>query len=548
MRTIAVWCPDWPVTAARIDAEAPYESPIAVFTGSRVVACNHIARSAGIRRRQRRREAQALCPSLVVLPRNDAAEARYFEPVVRTLESVAPGVELTRPGLAAIAARGPARYFGGEDGVLRSLSLALADFRWTRKEVPIETALAETSPAEHAPAEMDVLIGIADGAFAAEQAARRGMVVPPGQSGEFVAGLPVSTLDDPELADLLYHLGLRTLGDFAGLSAKDVFARFGPAGAWAHLQAGGVDDRPVAARRPPPDSEVAIDFEPPLDRVDAVAFSARTSAEDFIGGLAARGLACTRLEIQVSTDCEVELSRRWRHTGVLGSHDVLDRIRWQLSSLVEPRSQIARRNHGAVTRLRIIPLEVVPTGAHQQTLWGGSGDADERASRAFAHVQTMLGHGSVLRPVRVGGRDPLSRTELIAWGEEPTPMHSPQQPWPGSIPAPAPTVLLDPPRPVRVLDATGQTVVVTERGGVPRPPAGISVKGGEPPVAVTAWAGPWPVDERWWSAESASRVVRCQIVDARGRAYLVSAAIPAHDETSTGDASACTWNLEALYD
>jgi protein ImuB len=121
-------------------------------------------------------------------------------------------------------------------------------------------------------------------------------------------------------------------------------------------------------------------------------------------------------------------------------------------------------------------------------------------------------------------------------------MHSPQQPWPGSIPAPAPSVLLDPPRPARVLDAAGQSVVITERGGVPRPPAGIAV-GDEPAVAVTAWAGPWPVDERWWSAESASRVVRCQIVDARGRAYLVSAAIG-----EGGDASPCAWKLEALYD
>jgi protein ImuB len=148
----------------------------------------------------------------------------------------------------------------------------------------------------------------------------------------------------------------------------------------------------------------------------------------------------------------------------------------------------------------------------------------------------------VLRPVLSGGRDPLSRTELVAWGDEPTPMHSPQQPWPGSIPAPAPSVLLDPPRPARVLDSTGQPVVITARGAVPRPPAGIAV-GDEPAVAVTAWAGPWPVDERWWSAESASRVVRCQIVDARGRAYLVSAAIGAD-----GDASACAWKLEALYD
>jgi protein ImuB len=474
-----------------------------------------------VRRQQRRREAQALCSNLVVLPRNDLAEARYFEPVVRALESIAPGVEITRPGLAAIAARGPTRYFHGEDGVLRALSIALAEYE------------AET-------AHTDVLIGVADGAFAAEQAARRGVIVPPGYSGGFVSGLPVGTLDDPELADLLYHLGLRTLGEFAALPARDIFARFGPSGVWAHLQAGGADDRPVAARRPPPEYEVTVDFEPPLERIDTVAFSARTSAEDFVSGLAASGLACVCLELQVSTSEGGEWSRRWRHAGVLGSHDVLDRIRWQLSAL---------RLDGGITHLRLVPIEVMPTSAHQQTLWGGSGDTDERAARALARVQTMLGHGSVLRPVLAGGRDPIARTELVVWGEEPTPMlprkrevPPSQQPWPGSIPAPAPSVLLDPPRPARLLDATGQSVVVTERGGVPRPPVRIAV-GDEQPVTVTAWAGPWPVDERWWSTDSARRVVRCQIVDARGRAYLVSSTIPLAE-----DAASRTWHLEALYD
>ena len=140
-RTIAVWCPDWPVAAACIDNMASLpgaadaagpaatiaELPVAVVTANRVVASSHAARSAGVLRGLRRREAQARCPELVVLARNEAAEARLFEPVVAALESIAPGVEITRPGLAAIGARGPTRYFGGEPGVLHALSRALAN-------------------------------------------------------------------------------------------------------------------------------------------------------------------------------------------------------------------------------------------------------------------------------------------------------------------------------------------------------------------------------------------------------------------------------------
>src|SRR5579875_2081532 len=101
-RTIAVWCPDWPVTAA---GASPADL-VAVLTANRVVACSHAARVEGVRRGQRRREAQARCPELVLLARDEAAEARKFEPVVLALESVAPGVEITRPGLAAIGASG----------------------------------------------------------------------------------------------------------------------------------------------------------------------------------------------------------------------------------------------------------------------------------------------------------------------------------------------------------------------------------------------------------------------------------------------------------
>ena len=506
---IAVWCPDWPVTAARLEAGVRPEDPVAVFTANRVVACSYPARQHGVRRGLRRREAQARCPELAVLQRNEAAEARLFEPVVAGLESIAPGVEITRPGLAAIGVRGPTRYFGGETGVLHALSRAVAGH--------------------------DVLIGIADGAFAAEQAARRGVIVAPGGSPDFLADLPIETLDPSgtsPLVDLLRRLGLLTLGAFAALSARDVLARFGPDGAWAHRQASGRDERPVAARRPPVEFAVTLDLEPPVDRVDTVAFSARGTAEEFVADLGAHGLACTCLELQALSENGEETVRRWRHAGVLGAGDVLDRVRWQLEGWLGA----ANRPTGGIARLRLVPVETVPTGAHQQALWGGSGAEDERAHRALARVQTLLGHGSVLTPVLDGGRDPGQRTRLVPWGDEPLPLHSPEQPWPGSLPAPAPSVLLDPPRPARVLDAGGRPVTVTERGAMPAPPARFAM-GDEPPVAVASWAGPWPVDERWWHPDSARQVVRCQLVDVRGRAYLVTGTMPAG-----------AWQVDAIYD
>src|SRR5664279_5291245 len=349
-RMIAVWCPDWPVTAARLEAGLGAQAPVAVITGNYVVACSHEARMSGVRRGLRRREAQARCPDLAVLPRNESAEARMFEPVVAGLESIAPGVESTRPGLAAINVRGPTRYFGGETGVLHALSRAVM-------------GLPQLGGA-------DMLIGIADGAFAAEQSARRAMIVDPGGSPEFLAALPIETLDPAgtsPLIDLLRRLGLLTLGSFAALSARDVLARFGPSGAWAHRQASGADDRPLAARRPPVEFTVTLDLEPPVDRVDTVAFSARGVAEQFVADLGAHGLACTCLELQAASDNGEETVRRWRHAGVLSTVDVLDRVRWQLEgwlagtdARVAAAGSFVRRPTGGVSRLRLVPVEAVP--------------------------------------------------------------------------------------------------------------------------------------------------------------------------------------------
>ncbi|SHH53022.1 protein ImuB [Jatrophihabitans endophyticus] len=519
-RRVSIWCPDWPVTTARVEAGRGADDPVAVVTANRVVACSQRAREQGVRRGLRRREAQGRCPELVVLGRDEAAEARVFEPVVAALEAIAPGVEITRPGLAAIGVRGPTRYFGGETGVLRALSRGVADI-----------------PALQG---ADVLIGIADGAFAAEQAARRGMVIEPGESSAFLENLPIETLapaGTSPLVDLLIRLGVRTLGAFAALPARDVLARFGPDGAWAHRQALGTDDHPVSGRRPPVEFTVTLDLEPPVDRVDTVAFSARGVAEQFVTDLAAHGLACTCLELQALSENGEETVRRWRHAGVLGVSDVLDRARWQLEGWLSGTN----RPSGGVIRVVLVPIEVVPTGTHQQALWGGQGDEDERAARALARVQTLLGHGSVLAPVLEGGRDPGQRTRLVPWGDEPLPLRSPEQPWPGQLPAPAPSVLLDPPRPAQLLDAARRPVVITERGAMPSPPALFGT--GRDLAAVTSWAGPWPVDERWWSPDDARRVVRCQVVDVHGRAYLVTGTMPA-----SGSGEPPRWQVDAVYD
>jgi protein ImuB len=181
-----------------------------------------------------------------------------------------------------------------------------------------------------------------------------------------------------------------------------------------------------------------------------------------------------------------------------------------------------------------VPDEVIPHGGLQLGLWGGLGEAGERTSRGLARVQGMLGPEAVVTAVLGGGRGPADRVRLVPWGEEQVPERSADQPWPGRLPAPAPATVLSEPIPAEVVDASGAPVGVTGRYLVTGPPVGLA-RPGQPQVEVVAWAGPWPVDERWWDADDARRRARFQLLAADGTAWLVAL-------------EAGRWWIEAGYD
>ena len=72
-----------------------------------------------------------------------------------------------------------------------------------------------------------------------------------------------------------------------------------------------------------------------------------------------------------------------------------------------------------------------------------------------------------------------------------------------------------------MVDADGHPVAVTGRLGVSAEPARASVAGGRW-AEVTAWAGPWPLEERWWDPATARRRARFQLALADGAVHLVA--------------------------
>ncbi len=447
------------------------------------------------------------------------------------MQEFCPRIEVLRPGICAFGARGPARYFGGEQELAKKIVNAVTGLGF------------------------DCGVGVADGLFAALLASRDSQagdsrmpvrIIPPDGTSAYLAPRSVTVLGEPDLADLLVRLGIRTLGEFAALPAAEAGNRFGAQGRVAHRLARGLDPRPLAARPPSADLSVQLEFDPPADQSERVAFAAKSLAGQMHAQLAAVGLGCVRLEVQVICDDGQEITRLWRHDGLLSELAVAERVRWQLDGWRAGRTGDAAHGGvhpdegvqaGGISLLRLIPDQLVHDQGRQLGLWGDAVVSD-RVARAAIRVQAMLGHDAVRQPVRVGGRNPSDQMLQVpfgdtadgdGWTDRPV-----DRPWPGRIPPPAPATVYPTPRPARVTDSSGVPVTVTGRGQVSAEPARLSVAGGRQ-LAITAWTGPWPVTERWWDPEHACRKARFQLVTIDGSAWL-------------GIVVDGQWLIEASYD
>ncbi|MBV7294735.1 DNA polymerase Y family protein [Corynebacterium sp. TAE3-ERU12] len=510
-RVIVVWLPDWPVQAARLAAGAEAHTalaPAAIITGNQVSACSAAARRAGIRRGHSRRYAQASCPQVQLTDADPTRDAAQFEPVLAGLCDIAAGVESLRPGLVAVSAYGPARYHGSEDRAMELLVDAAAI------------------------AGADCLSGVADDLVTAVLAARRGVHVPPGQTAAFMQHISLIEVAaetalglSEDLVEMWSRMGLRTLGDIAGLPAAEVANRFGAQGAYWHRVARGDHGQGVSAAPATVDLSVQYRPEEPVHRVDTAAFIARSLAGQLHHSLREAGYCCTRLAVSAELTDGARLRRVWRCTGPLTEATTADRVRWQLDGwLTERRAGTACTDSdsadepGGIVELQLEPLDVNVAGDIHEALWGGPDGAAQRAERAAIRVQGLLGPDAVRRPVTVGGRGPQERVALVPVGEE-APAES--GPWPGAVLAPSPP-LTHPSAQVQLLGDADNPIAVTGRGMLTDQPTAL-LRGAQT-LPVTAWAGPWPIDERWWVPDGAHRAARMQVVvDNKGapEAYLL---------------------------
>ena len=493
MRAAALWFPDWPVQAARLDSGDELAEPIAIAAQHRVKVCSHAARQLGIRRGMRVRNAQAVAPELTVVDDNPDRDGRMFASLAASFDEVAASVEVLRPGLVVVDLEAAGRFHGSEDKALEMLIDAAS-----RRGI-------------------DAMAGAADEIATALIAARASRVVAPGGSAEFLAAQPLGSLvaeeslaADTDTVRALGQLGVSTLGELAKLPPNAVTTRFGTKGMCIHRIAAAAPDRRVAPELPVEDLAVAITPEDPIERVDAAAFAARALAANLHERLKETGRNCLRLKVVAELGDGTRVERVWRTREALTEAGTADRVRWQLDGW------LTSGGSGAITSLILEPLEFAPPEPVGE-LWA-DGASTDTARRVVERVQSQLGIDAVLQPRLVGGRGVAERVAMLPFGEEPEVVE--KQSWPGAIPAPLPARLgggIDHPASrIKLIDASGAPVIVTAEALLSAEPYGLAW--GEKRYLVTGWAGPWPVDAGWWAQTDlpAGRVARMQVVGREG--------------------------------
>lgn len=516
----------WPIAAAILHEPETFHvaQPLAVFHAQRVLSCSPLAWHEGVRPGQRRRQAQGACPHLVIVPFNADRDARMYEPLVQSIGTLVPLIDVENPGSLLLATRGPSRYVGGDDALaVRLLVLAREGLSRASQSLNIDEVIAAGG---------GLGVGIADGRIAATLAARsssrRGgsVVIQSGQeaTAAFLAPYAMKVLTavagcSPDLVDLLERLGLRQLGDIARLPVTDLVGRFGAIGETLHQLASGTDDTPPSTIPPPPDLTMSRVFDDPLTQLDMLVFAAKALTDELGAYLHERGQVCTRVQVEAESEHGESSQRVWYQADGMRSTMLLDRVRWQLDGWMngtEPPT-------AGVTLLRVMPIDIRSDAGTQVGFWGGRSEADDNATRAITRVIGLLGPPSVTVASWRGGRDPREVYEMVCFADigsadsggvgqqlvlRPDDDRATDM-WPGSLPAPAPAVVHHEPLLVDVTDAHGRVVAVNGRGLVSAAPATLLQHGHS--YRIVAWAGPWPVDERWWD-QRARRAARFQLV------------------------------------
>jgi protein ImuB len=365
-----------PAALAPAAGEEPLLGPVTAAAGQ-----------AGVKPGMRMGEALALCPTLVLVEPDPAGSELAWEEILRSLEDAGFAVDPAEPGVVYFETRGVERLYGGLEAALER-ALAAVGTAWDPRAGAAERRFA---------------------ALAAASVARPGqaMVVSDERAAEFLAPLPLTLLPlEQARARELEALGVKRLGQLAGLPGGAVAERLGPDGrrAWS-LARGGRRGR-VRGRRPPAEIVESLEFPEAIGNEITLRRAFGALLETVLGRPERNG----RFVRKVALSARLVGGGSWRRTATLRDPTAEpDRLK---SALAPKLAELP----APVVELRIELVELSESDGQQLELLKAAGDElNHRLKEGLRQVRASTGAGSVNQIVEVApwSRIPEARALFV---------------------------------------------------------------------------------------------------------------------------------------
>jgi protein ImuB len=329
-------------------------------------------------------EALATCPRLALVEQDPATVEQAWEEVLRRLEDAGFAVEPAEAGTVFFDTRGVERLYGGLEPALKR-ALAAAGPAWDARAGAAERRFA---------------------ALAAANVARAGqaLIVSDDRTRTFLAPLPLTLLPlERERYEELEELGVRTIGQLAGLPGGAVAERLGPDGrrAWS-LARGGATAR-VRGRRPPAEVAETLEFPEAIGNE----LTLRRALGALVDTVLARPERRDRFVRKVALSAKLVGGGSWRKSLTLREPSAdADRIRIALA----PR---LAELPAPVLALRLELVELTEPAGRQLELLAAGAEDRSRLSEGLRQVCASTGSGSVCTVVEVAPWSRIPETRAL---------------------------------------------------------------------------------------------------------------------------------------